>query len=429
MAKTERPWKAAWEEVPAIKMDGGGQGDVRRVRRKGTPDGVTYVLKELRDNKNPERRARMRREIATGETMSHPSTPRVIDHNTDEYLDPNVSLFAVFEFIDGRTIARHYEDRGEPYALGDAIALLEVLMGILAFYHAEGVGHRDIKPDNIILRGDNCADPVLIDFGLSFNAYDEPIEATYDGQQVGNRFLALPEHATTSGNKRDLRSDLTFCTGLLFFLLTGQHPSILSDEAGCPPHQRPKAREILDRLPQSQRFRILNLFDRGFRINLGERWQTIAALVQAIKALGTVDEKMTEIDDSIAHLRSRADSVSGNQKTFDALRATQHAIEMAVRNAVARLGPSYRQEFESWQIDMKSASTRTRCGVVAILEGTKVDTHFNINAIGDEIVVVEDCPEGLVIRARVPIAEVSIDISDLHEIIVGRIVHIAVSGL
>ena len=87
----------------------------------------------------------------------------------------------------------------------------------MEFYHASGVGHRDIKPDNIILRSGICASPVLIDFGLTFNVHDEEEDLTPDWQQVGNKFLSLPEHAMFSQNKRDLRSDLTSCVGLLYF--------------------------------------------------------------------------------------------------------------------------------------------------------------------------------------------------------------------
>jgi serine/threonine protein kinase len=56
------------------------------------------------------------------------------------------------------------------------------------------VTHRDIKPANVALRNDDITKPVLVDFGLSFNDSDAD-DLTRVGEEVGNRFLRLPEHA------------------------------------------------------------------------------------------------------------------------------------------------------------------------------------------------------------------------------------------
>jgi eukaryotic-like serine/threonine-protein kinase len=253
----QKPWAAKWIEDEAAKSQRrtGGQGIVKRVHRRDDPEAFVFVLKELKEQKSLERRARMYREVVALETLQHPLTPRVVDHNTGNYRDLSVQLYVVFEFIDGPTLSEYVSKRG-PLCLSDALEIVTGVLAVLECYHASGVGHRDIKPGNIILRSSICASPVLIDFGLTFNVHDEEEDLTPDWQQVGNRFLSLPEHAMFSQNKRDLRSDLTSCVGLLYFLLTGAWPVTLTDEAGRPPHQRAEQRKLLDMLPDYQRQRI-----------------------------------------------------------------------------------------------------------------------------------------------------------------------------
>ncbi len=226
-----KSWQANW--VDAGKTDSwgrsGGQGRLRLVRRHEGRDGTLYVLKELKQPRILERRARMRREVIALETMPHQSTPRVVDHNTDRYKELAVELYAVFDFVVGPTLAEYVAANG-PLPVEDAVAVVTGILDVLGYYHRAGVGHRDIKPDNIIIRNADCASPVLIDFGLTFNIHDGNEFVTPDSQQVGNRFLSLPEHSVVSGNKRDLRSDLTFCVGILYFALTRIWPGTLLDE-------------------------------------------------------------------------------------------------------------------------------------------------------------------------------------------------------
>jgi serine/threonine protein kinase len=102
--------------------------------------------------------------------------------------------------------------------------------------HTFPILHRDLKPDNIIVRSDNPIALTVVDYGLSFNVADSDVTQTNETFQ--NRFLSLPETTTPRGNRRDPRSDLTALSAILYFCLTGHDPGQLSDASGRLPHMR-----------------------------------------------------------------------------------------------------------------------------------------------------------------------------------------------
>lgn len=366
----------------------GGQGKLRLLRRIGDPSAPLVVLKELNHQTDLDRRSRMRREITTLETLPHPSTPCLLDHNIEHFSDPNVDLYSVFDLIPGPTLAEYVARHG-PLPLEDGIALVSALLEIVGVYHNAGIGHRDIKPDNIILRNSDPLSPVLIDFGLTFNINERPSDETPDWQQVGNRFLALPEHAAFSANKRDLRSDIAFCVAILFFALTGAHPATLSDEEGRLPHQRPGPRAKLEAVPKGQRLTLLYVFDIGFAFSLAHRWQNFEALrthINRITAQVTEEDRNAA---SIADIRASAEAKSGNLAIKHAIDQTRARLKAATLATIAKIGTGYEPNIEERLTTMDDMSSWIRCGVHHVYDGRVTNTYYGIKAVGDELVVSE----------------------------------------
>lgn len=76
------------------------------------------------------------------------------------------------------------------------------VLKILRVVHSNGIEHRDVKPNNIILADGNPNYSALVDFGLSYQKTRNFGFTTEDGQEVGNRFLQLPE---LRHGKREMR--------------------------------------------------------------------------------------------------------------------------------------------------------------------------------------------------------------------------------
>ena len=271
-------WRDSW--VVVRKLRGGGQGNAWRVRRK--LDDREGFLKAIKAKRDPERRARFSREANAYGTITVRGIPRLIESNTHRWEEAEVEPYIVTEFIEGSTLRQWRENR-ERVELDEAIGATRELLAILSKCHDAGLVHRDVKPDNIILADDDLGRPVLLDFGLSFRKGSEIAFATEHGQEIGNRFLRLPELSAGSLQKRDVRSDLSFVAGILFYLLTGQHPDILQDAEGRLPHQRDEALAMLQELVGARLPRLRSLFDSAFEPLIGNRFASADAMLASME--------------------------------------------------------------------------------------------------------------------------------------------------
>ena len=268
------PWRDRWNVVE--KLPGGGQAFAYVVTRKADPCAGSFFLKVFHGTAS-ERRARMFREVASYRTLSHRGIPKLIESNAAEYKDLTAQLYLVTELIAGKNLGQYVGNR--PLSTADSLNIFSQLLDVVEYAHAQEVIHRDIKPENVMVESSAPLKIQLVDFGLSFaGAEHDDDHSTLLGQEIGNRFLRLPEHGASSANKRDARSDLTQCVGILFFVLTGLPPRLLEDENRLRPHQRAAARERLARHVDLDLLSLLSVFDRAFEIKIDGRWQTVEEL-------------------------------------------------------------------------------------------------------------------------------------------------------
>src|SRR5439155_3950289 len=189
------------------------------------------------------RRKRMHREATALSTLDTPGIPKLIEANSERWDDVNVKLYLVEELINGPTLENVIAK--QTFNCADSLLVFGQLLLTIKYCHENGIVHRDVKPDNIVLRNGDFTKPVLIDFGQSFNLSvqdDDP--ATWDGQHLGNRFLILPELHGPQLYQRDARTDLSQLCGVLFYMITSQFPGPLAWE-GLRPHQRQKERDAI----------------------------------------------------------------------------------------------------------------------------------------------------------------------------------------
>jgi serine/threonine-protein kinase len=128
-------------------------------------------------------------------------------------------------FVTGESLRARM--RNGPIPMADAIAILRDVSKALAYAHAEGVVHRDIKPDNVLL---SAGTAVVTDFGIA-KAISESRERkdlgaanlTGTGMSLGTPAYMAPEQAAGDPNT-DARADIYSLGILAYELLSGQHP-------------------------------------------------------------------------------------------------------------------------------------------------------------------------------------------------------------
>ncbi|MGH8263720.1 MAG: serine/threonine-protein kinase, partial [Steroidobacteraceae bacterium] len=150
------------------------------------------------------------REFDASRALDHPDVPRALAHGRD-----GGHPYLVTACVEGRSLA---DRRGQPFA--QLAPLLVNLARTLAFVHAKGWVHRDLKAGNVLVSGERRA--LLTDFGLAARIGES------QPPQGGSPFTRSPQQA--EGLPADPADDLYSFGALLYELLSG-HPPFYPDEA------------------------------------------------------------------------------------------------------------------------------------------------------------------------------------------------------
>ncbi len=158
--------------------------------------------------------------------LRHPNLPRVTDHFDD---DGNVYL--VMDFIQGQRldqIIAHSEQISEDKVLEWTRQLMEAL----AYCHSQGVIHRDIKPQNVIITPQGQA--ILVDFGLAKLVDPDNPRTRTAMRGLGTPEYAPPEQYDTKKGYTDPRTDIYSLGATLYHALVGEPPPALSERVVNP---------------------------------------------------------------------------------------------------------------------------------------------------------------------------------------------------
>jgi len=188
--------------------------------------GIVYLAQEVRLDRpvalkvlppdfaaRPTLRDRFLREARTAARLSHPHiVPIYAVHEIDGF------VFFAMAYVEGETLGERIRSKG-PLPPRDAARILREVAWALAYAHGQGVVHRDVKPDNILLEAAGGR-ALVTDFGIARVGAGSGI--TEVGEVLGTAEFMSPEQA--SGEAVDERSDLYSLGVVAHYMLSGRLP-------------------------------------------------------------------------------------------------------------------------------------------------------------------------------------------------------------
>ncbi|MBZ0235747.1 MAG: protein kinase, partial [Deltaproteobacteria bacterium] len=187
---------------------------------------VKVLHRHLADH--DEARDRFEREAHAVAKLRHENILEIFDYANKA----GGESYIVTEFIDGKTLKQFVTDHPPKYAEIGAMIVVQICRA-LVHAHGQGVLHRDVKPENVMIRSDGIVK--LTDFGISQMVDAQRMTVT--GQLLGSPAYMSPEHV--EGRQLDFRTDV-FAAGIVLYQLT----------VGKLPFEGKNPHEILKRIAE-----------------------------------------------------------------------------------------------------------------------------------------------------------------------------------
>ncbi len=218
--------------------------------------------------------------------LKHPSLVSVTD-----FFEQDDNAYLVMTFVEGENLAARIQQVG---ALPEAevVSLAAQLLDALAYCHDQGIIHRDIKPQNVIIRPDGR--PVLVDFGLVklWNPADPRTRTAMRG--MGTPEYAPPEQYEVATSHTDPRSDIYSLGATLYHALTGRAPPTATMRIANPAlFQTPRA--LNASISPNTEAVILRATELSLNRRFSSAREMAAALARRIPAYGPLSPSATQV--------------------------------------------------------------------------------------------------------------------------------------
>jgi serine/threonine protein kinase len=207
------------EYVVLEKIGEGAMGKVYKAEHRRMQRLVAIKVLPAAATKSHEVQERFRREIRAAARLEHPNI--VSAHDAGEI---DGAHYLVMQHVEGRDLKSLLKERGRFPAEEAAAYVLQTARG-LAYAHAKGIIHRDVKPSNLLLTSDGTVK--ILDLGLARIYEDEGSTGsgrlTVQGQILGTANYMPPEQADDT-HQADARSDIYALGATMFHLIAGRPP-------------------------------------------------------------------------------------------------------------------------------------------------------------------------------------------------------------
>ncbi len=208
-----------------FRIGRGGMGAVYKARQINTGKSVAIKMISVSLLNDEETIKRFKREINLQLKLSHPNIVSLVDFSKT----PDGSYYFVMEFLEGKSLKQIVEEKGAlPLKYFYELALQ--MCDAIEYAHNQGVVHRDLKSENIIVIPLAHQHIVkILDFGIA-KAFEkekekkDKLDLTQVGEVLGTPAYISPEQAKGEVDKISYRSDIYSLGVIFYYMLSGQLP-------------------------------------------------------------------------------------------------------------------------------------------------------------------------------------------------------------
>lgn len=259
------------------KIGAGGMSTVYRAFDTTLERQVAIKVMHLHIAGDAAQLERFRREARAVAQLSHPHVVGVIDAGEDDG-----TQYIVFEYVEGETLKDRIRRLGK-LPVSEAVAYAIEIARALGAAHEQGIVHRDVKPQNVLIDGEGSAK--VTDFGIARTR--DQAGLTQDGRVLGTTDYVSPEQAL--GHAVTGQSDLYSLGIVLFEMLTGDVPFKGEGQvAVAMKHVREDLPDVQIRRPEVSSA-LAAVVDRATAKDLGERYPDDRTLIADLEDVLSIE--------------------------------------------------------------------------------------------------------------------------------------------
>ena len=233
----------------------GGMANVYKAVMRGqngpVPAGTVVAVKVLRREymHDPDLVRRFKNESKAISLLNHPNIVKVYDVSVNDHLQ-----YIVMEYVDGMTLREYLNERGGKLSSRETVHFISQILKALEHAHANGIVHRDIKPQNIMLLDNGQLR--MMDFGIArISRADNQMLA---GKAMGSVHYISPEQA--KGDETDRTSDIYSVGVMMYEMLSGHLPfdadDVVEVAIGADLCVIEEAADFLEEVPEKHKFMV-----------------------------------------------------------------------------------------------------------------------------------------------------------------------------
>ena len=237
------------------------------------PEGTVVAVKVLRQElmHDPDLVRRFKNESKAISLLNHPNIVKVYDVSVSENLQ-----YIVMEYVDGMTLREYLNERGGKLTSRETVHFISQILKALDHAHRNGVVHRDIKPQNIMLLDNGQLR--MMDFGIARISRAE--NQLTGGKAMGSVHYISPEQA--KGDETDFTSDIYSVGVMMYEMLSGHLPFDADDVVEVAIKQISDKPQSLQELAPNVPHGLVEITERAMAKLPANRYASAADMLDAL---------------------------------------------------------------------------------------------------------------------------------------------------